>query len=226
MARARPDVIYPQRPEEIVAGIIGGRLARAPVVLHLHGFETLRRVVLAGRFGVRYIAVSHFIRDFWVEAGLDPHTIEVVHNGVDPRDYPFGGLAERARARADLGLPPDAFVVLYFGRIDAEKGAEVLLDAWRRLGIRPETGRLRLVGSPRLTGEGYMIRLRENAPPGCHWLPMRRDVITPLHAADVVVVPSTYDEPFGRAVIEGMATGRPVVTSRVGGMPEILEGDV
>jgi glycosyltransferase involved in cell wall biosynthesis len=55
---------------------------------------------------------------------------------------------------------------------------------------------------------------------------MRRDVITPLHAADVVVVPSTYDEPFGRAVIEGMATGRPVVTSRVGGMPEILEGDV
>ena len=48
-------------------------------------------------------------------------------------------------------------------------------------------------------------------------------MITPLHAADVAVVPSLF-EPFGRSVIEGLATGRPVVASRVGGIPEILTG--
>jgi glycosyltransferase involved in cell wall biosynthesis len=53
---------------------------------------------------------------------------------------------------------------------------------------------------------------------------MRTDVVTPLHAADVVVVPSIYEEPFGRTVIEAMSTGRPVIASSVGGIPEILTG--
>jgi glycosyltransferase involved in cell wall biosynthesis len=52
------------------------------------------------------------------------------------------------------------------------------------------------------------------------------DVVTPRHAADVCVVPSRFLEPFGRTVIEGLATGRPVVASRIGGIPEILFGDL
>jgi glycosyltransferase involved in cell wall biosynthesis len=52
----------------------------------------------------------------------------------------------------------------------------------------------------------------------------RRDVVTPLHAADVVVVPSVWQEAFGRTVIEALSTGRPVVASRVGGIPEIITG--
>ena len=49
-------------------------------------------------------------------------------------------------------------------------------------------------------------------------------MVTPLHAADVVVVPSVWLEPFGRTVIEALSTGRPVVASRVGGIPEIMTG--
>jgi glycosyltransferase involved in cell wall biosynthesis len=49
-------------------------------------------------------------------------------------------------------------------------------------------------------------------------------VITPLHAADVVVVPSKV-EAFPRAVIEAMSTGRPVVAARTGGIPEMLDGE-
>ena len=49
-------------------------------------------------------------------------------------------------------------------------------------------------------------------------------MVTPLHASDVVVVPSVWQEAFGRTVIEALATGRPVVASRVGGIPEILSG--
>jgi glycosyltransferase involved in cell wall biosynthesis len=54
---------------------------------------------------------------------------------------------------------------------------------------------------------------------------MRSDVVGPLHAADVVVVPSVYAEPFGRVVIEALSTGRPVIASSIGGIPEILTGD-
>ena len=56
------------------------------------------------------------------------------------------------------------------------------------------------------------------------YLPTRADVITPLHAADVVVVPSQWEEPFGRVVIEAMAAGRPVLAARSGAIPEILTG--
>ena len=73
--------------------------------------------------------------------------------------------------------------------------------------------------------DGYADRLRAAAPGNVRWLPMRRDVLPPLHAADVVVLPAQWQEPFGRVVIEGMATGRPVVASRVGGVPEILTGE-
>jgi glycosyltransferase involved in cell wall biosynthesis len=51
-------------------------------------------------------------------------------------------------------------------------------------------------------------------------------VVTPLHAADVVAVPSMWNEPFGRVVVEALAAGLPVVASRVGGIPEILSGDL
>ena len=54
---------------------------------------------------------------------------------------------------------------------------------------------------------------------------MATDVVTPLHAADVVVVPSVYDDPFPRTVLEAMATGRPVVASSTGGIPEELTGE-
>ena len=226
IAKAGPDVVYLQRAKEIVVGFAGGRLSRAPVVVHLHGFRTHRGAIFADRFDVQYIAVSHFIRDVWVRAGLNPDQVSVVHNGVDGAHYPFGGLSERARARTVLGLPVDGFVALYYGRLDAEKGVEVLIDAWHQTGLTPKDGHLLIVGSPVLEAEGerYAKNLQKTFPTGCHWLPMQRDVITPLHAADVVVVPSTYDEPFGRAVLEAMVTGRPVLASRVGGIPEILAG--
>jgi glycosyltransferase involved in cell wall biosynthesis len=68
----------------------------------------------------------------------------------------------------------------------------------------------------------YTDSLHALATPSVTFLPNRPDVVTPLHAADVAVVPSVWDEPFGRTVIEGMATGIPVLGSRVGGIPEIL----
>lgn len=224
--RARPDVVYLQRAKEVVAGFIGSRLARAPLVVHLHGVRSNRAALLADRFGVRYMAVSRFVRDAWTEAGLNPDRVEVVYNGVDPQDYPFGGLAERDRARTALGLPLNGFVALYYGRLDTEKGVSVLLNAWGRFGIQPDVGRLLIVGSAvlELQGERFENHLKEVAPPGCHWLPMQRDVIDPLHAADVVVVPSMVNEALPRCVLEAMATGRPVIAANVGGIPEILEG--
>jgi glycosyltransferase involved in cell wall biosynthesis len=114
--------------------------------------------------------------------------------------------------------------VLYLGRVIPQKGIDVLLDGWRRLGLEPDTARLLIVGLPP-TPCPYAEQLRTASPPGCVWLPMRREVLEVLHAADVLVLPSTWDEPFGRVIVEAMASGRPAVASAVGGIPEILDGE-
>ncbi len=117
-------------------------------------------------------------------------------------------------------------MVTYFGRVDREKGIHVLLEAWNRLDLDPARAGLLVVGSSMVDHDGgaYQAELEALARGDVRFLPARPDVAVTLHAADVVVVPSTWDEPFGRTVIEGLSTGRPVLASRVGGIPEILSG--
>ena len=227
-SRCHPDVVYVNRFSEMVFGILTGWASGAPVVCHLRYFSKRARTHLLGSRVRRFVAVSYAQRAEWIREGLEPEWIEVVHNGIDPATYPVGGLEERRRARENLGLPPNGFVVLYCGRTHPVKGIEVLFDAWRRLGIGPDEGRLVLLGDSVVptsipSKALYRRQLHDLTPPGCHWLPMQKDVVTPMHAADVVVLPSR-SEPFGRVAIEALATGRPIVGSRVGGIPEILTG--
>lgn len=227
-ARKKPDVVYPNRFAEIVWAVAVGRLSGSPVVCHLHEIRHARPGSFPNEHVRRFIAVSEFLRSQWEAVGLNPEHIDVVHNGVSCDDYPMGGGAERADARARLGLPQEGFVALYYGRIDPEKGLDVLLDAWGRLGVSGEEGRLLVVGSPSAhlqDGAAFLERLQATAPPGCVWLPAQSDVVGPLHAADVVVVPSVWAEPFGRVIVEAMATGRPALASRIGGIPEVLTGE-
>lgn len=229
-ARRRPDVIYGNRIYSNGWTVPAGMLTSTPVVCHLHGHTGLRAkdVAFLNRHVARFIPVSHFVADLWAESGLDPAKTTTVHNAIDPADYPPGGPDERAAARHEFGLPDDAFVVTYVGRLDREKGVDVLLRAWRRLGLTPDEGRLLLVGSSTVDHDGgaNLAELHGLVDDSVVMMGNQFDVVTPRHAADVCVVPSRFLEPFGRTVIEGLATGRPVVASRIGGIPEILFGDL
>ncbi len=229
-ARRRPEVCYGNRAFATGWAVPAGKLTGAPVVIHEHGWHHLawEQVLAVGGQVDRWVMVSQFVANAWLEAGLDPDRVSVVHNGIAPSDYPVGGLEERSAAREELGLPDDPFVVAFVGRLDREKGIHVLLEAWRRLGWTQDEGRLLVVGSALTDPDraAYEAEIRALADEHVVFLPARRDVVTPLHAADVVVVPSIVEEAFGRSVVEALATGRPVVASRVGGIPEILTGSL
>jgi glycosyltransferase involved in cell wall biosynthesis len=226
--RNRPDVVYVNSPEELVFGLCAGFAARAPVICHLHFEWTYPLFPRLAARADRNIVVSQYLWNRYVEKGVAPSQLVVVHNGIALGDYPPATDEDRAAARRQLELPEEAFLALYFGRLDGVKGVDVLLRAWAELALPPETARLLIVGSATLAPDpdAELRHLQAMAPPGCHWLPMQRDVVTPLHAADVVVVPSTWDESFGRTVVEGLAAGLPVVASRVGGIPEILDREL
>jgi glycosyltransferase involved in cell wall biosynthesis len=225
-ARRRPDLIFANNFSELAWAAGVKALTRAPIACHLHEFQLVRRSslkLLGGRVD-RFVLSSGYMRDVWTKHGLDPSRIEVINPGMSQAVYTSGSEQDRLRMRAELGLPADAYVVLFMGRLIPEKGVDVLLEAWRSLALPPERARLLIVGLPAVS-DSYIDGLRALSPPGCEWLPTVRDVVPMLHASDVLVAPSRWDEPFGRVVVEAMATGRPAVAAAVGGIPEILYGE-
>ncbi len=228
-----PDVIYAYRPLDIPLAVATGSLTSAPVVLHLC-LPRPRVLPFLVRQGLSRVAmtlsVSHNTAELWRRKGIPAGSITVVHTGIDMDHYVPASPDKRLATRLDLGLDPDAFVILYAGRIGRIKGVDHLVGAFRRLAAAKPHARLVVVGGPSLSAEPteaqrYAAELRSLAGPAeVLWLEPRSDVLALIQTADVAVVPSVWSEPFSRSVIEPLACGVPVIASRVGGNPEILTG--
>jgi len=226
--RSKPDVIYNTRFFSLEWAAATHLVTRAPVVCHAQGDvggnKSRERVRV--KLARDYIPVSRYVAGSLRQLGVDDAAITVVHNGVDPDLYPFGGEEELYRAREVMGIDRDAIVVLYYGRLDPIKGIEVLLESFTLLSRHSDRMLLVIQGAWK-DNEAYFRRLQALAPPGgVRWMRRDTDVVTPLHAADVVVCPSVWQEPFGRVIIEALSTGRPIVATGVGGIPEILTGEL
>ncbi|MCO1660218.1 glycosyltransferase family 4 protein [Pseudonocardia humida] len=156
---------------------------------------------------------------------LDPEPIAVLRNGISPRRWRVPA-ARVAAARARFA-PDGRPFLLYFGRLEHEKGVQDLVAALPR--IRAAHPGARLV----VAGTGSMAdRLVEVARRGR----VRRSVLFPgylpdaelaaaVAAADAVVLPSRY-EPFGIVALEAAAAGAPLVASSAGGLGEVVrEGE-
>jgi glycosyltransferase involved in cell wall biosynthesis len=222
LKRERIDVLHAHMFGSNAWGSVIGTIARTPVVIaheHMWSFEgsATRRVVdrqVIARLADAFIAVSEDAREQMVaEEGIPAERIVVIRNGIAP--LPAG---DRDGTRRALGLPGDRPVVLSVGMLRPEKAFEVLVEAASRLppeatvliaGDGDERGRLE--GRIGELGLGDRVRL----------LGVRRDVPDLLAAADVCVCCSDF-EGGPLSVMEYMAAGKPVVATRVGGMPELV----
>jgi glycosyltransferase involved in cell wall biosynthesis len=227
-ARSRSaDVLWLNRIEHLPWGQAVTRSARTSLVCHLHGPPVFQRMELLGRGVAHFVAVSDFIRRAYVDRGVDPDRITRVYNALPPGAYPVGGLSARAAARQRFGLPADARIVLCYGQMSEAKGVLTLLQAFRRVSEVDPGALLVLVDSNSQRPHAVVqAELHRSDPRSVRVFPIADDVVPFLHAADVVAFPTWLPESFGRVVIEGMATGRPVVASRVGAVPELLTGSM
>jgi glycosyltransferase involved in cell wall biosynthesis len=219
--RLGPDVIYANSTIALPWALLSAGRRSARLVCHIHTYSQVpvgRQIQWWSRRVDAYICGSKSIRDEWIGHGLPGEHVHVVPFGVDPGDYPPASPEARLAARTALGLAPHAYVVAFLGRVVEDKGVEVLLRAWAMLRLPAAEASLVIVGPGRFD---YIERLA--AASEARFYGMRKDVLTPLHAADVVVVPSLW-EPFGRVVIEAMAAGCPVIGSDTGGIRETLTG--
>lgn len=158
--------------------------------------------------------------------GADPGKVRVVSPGVDLDLFTVGDVAA---ARTQVGLPQNAHVLLFVGRIQPLKAPDVLLKAAADLlARRPELRQklvVAVVGGPSGSGLGKPRALQELADQlgisaQVRFVPPvdRATLALWYRAADIVAVPS-YSESFGLVAVEAQACGTPVVAAAVGGLP-------
>jgi glycosyltransferase involved in cell wall biosynthesis len=194
-----------------VAGVAGRpRRGGSPLLASLH------------RHVSACVAVSDETRALAIGLGIAADRIHDIPNGVDGVQFAPALAAAREAARRQLGLGGER-VVLYVGRMSPEKNLSGLLDAWQ-LVARDDRGRARLV----LVGDGPdHARIRRNAADPrlagtVHLAGQRDDVETWYRAADVFVLASHF-EGLSNAMVEAMASGLPVVSTRVSGSAILVE---
>ncbi|WP_435021049.1 glycosyltransferase [Tundrisphaera sp. TA3] len=208
-----------------VAARLAAPLAGRPWVLGgLRVAERQRRWHLAldrltGRMAAGSVCVSEGVRRFSREAGgLDPDRLVVIPNGVDPGPHDRAGAVDRA----PLGVPADAILALYVGRLDPQKGLPRLLEAAARVARARPDWHLALAGDgPDRDALHEQARNLPDLDGRVHWLGRRDDVPGLLRSADLLVLPSLW-EGMPNAVLEAMAAGRAVVATAVEGSEELV----
>jgi len=184
---------------------------RVVLALERRAFAVTPRIVAIARRGKREIETLY---------GVDPGRVDVVYNGVDlERFHPRNRRTLRAAARADAGVPPGAWTLLFVGSGFERKGLATAVAALAALD--DPASRLVVVGRGDEAAH-RALAARLGVADRIAWLGPRPDVERWYAAADVCVLPSRY-EPFGNVHLEALASGLPVVASREAGGSEVVE---
>lgn len=221
-----PAIVHIHNAPQFVDALHRG-LPGARIVLHMHNEKATR---CASRVDV-LIGCSRYIKEwFHADEGIPAARYGVLPNGVDTLRFTPVATAVRSELRARLGLPDDRVLVLYSGRISPEKGPDLLVDAFKEL----DPARFHMV----LAGEwpkgdpvaSQRVAFAESLRSRCRGLPLTvlgalapEAMVDVYRAADLLVVPSRFEEPFSMAAIEAMACGVPVLALAKGGMVEYMK---
>ncbi len=181
---------------------------------------------LASRMGVHVVAISQAIANDFRAGSWYEGEINVIYNAVTLDELSRGDL------RAELGVAPDAFVVGMVGQITPWKRQHDAIEAFELFHRDYPDSELWVVGAPKFRPENvkyeaYLKRLvsEKGLSRYVRFLGFRQDVAGVMRAVNVLVVPSD-NEPFGRVIVEAMLAERPVIGTRGGGIPEIIEDGV
>lgn len=216
------DVLHAHLPNAHALAGIAGRLTGKPVLATLHGHKVGVLDLEVHRNAGTHLSVV--CRQSYFHAlglGVSAGQLSCNPNGVDteafkPRPRPADGL------RANLGIPPAAKVVGFLGRLSPEKGPEVFLRAALLAQAKLADTHFIFVGDGPLAASLKEQIVRLKLDQRVHLAGLQRDVAAVLNEIDVLVS-SSHSEAMPLAVMEAMASGLPVVATRVGGIPDMIE---
>jgi glycosyltransferase involved in cell wall biosynthesis len=212
---------------EMSGDFFTGGLARFglhPNSLLFRAFLGLRNRIL--RRADRFVAISTVVAEELQAHGVSAGQIERIPNSVDNGRFHPVSEPEKLALRRQLGLPVEAQIVIYTGRLVRYKGLPFLLKVWREIQAQFNDAYLLLVGAGGLDIDNCEAELRDYI--AAHQLQESvgltgnvRNVAQYLQAADIFVFP-TENEAFGISLIEAMACGLAVVSTAVGGVKDLV----
>lgn len=170
-----------------------------------------------------FITVSDYIANRVRTIAPADNKCVTVHNGIDIHAFTPNKLSLRPAS-----LNGDDFVIVYSGRINPEKGIRELIEA---MNIITQPLKLLVLGSSFYGNanneDPFLCELKKMAEPikdriiFTGFIPYS-DIPKYLNMADIAVLPSMWEEPFGLTMAEAQATGLPIITTRRGGIPEVV----
>jgi glycosyltransferase involved in cell wall biosynthesis len=223
------DVIYANSQKAFVLAAVAAKLARRPLIWHLHDiitgahFGAMQRrvqVIFANHCTARVVVPSQAAADAFIAEGGRKDLVVVVPNGLDV----LPDAKTPAEIRQELTLPTGPLVGV-FSRLAAWKGQHIVLQA---LAQTPGVSCI-IAGSALFGEEPYADKLDRmvvelGLGDRVHFLGQRSDVPRLMRACDAVIHPSIDPEPFGRTLVEAMLGDVPVIATDAGAASDILEG--
>lgn len=223
------DVVYANSQKAFVLSAIAAKLARRPLIWHLHDiissahFGKMQRrvqVLLANHCAITVVVPSRAAADAFIAEGGREDLVAIVPNGLD--------IAPETQTPADIRRElrlPQGLLVGVFSRLAEWKGQHIVLQA---LATVPGVSCI-IAGSALFGEEAYEQRLLEmvrdlGIADRVHFLGQRSDVPRLMRAVDAVIHPSIDPEPFGRTLVEAMLADVPVIATDAGAASDILEG--
>lgn len=225
------DAVLIENQAQFVAPI--RKIVKCPIYLHLHnedwhlsgwGCRSISKQVTC------IITVSKYIENF-VKNHHPDADVRVIYNGINvslfqPRQH------EKERIRGKYGIPVNSFAIFFAGRICKDKGIEEVLKAFLNFPLNAGCV-LVVIGSSwfgKTEEDDFFCHLRQLAedcknPIIFTGFLQNSDVAELESVLDVAVLPSLWNDPFPLSVLEAMASGVPVITTKSGGIPESVTAE-
>ena len=182
----------------------------------------LKALILYNRLTDMTVAISQSVRQALLQAGTRPPKVRIIPDGVDPSSFEN---KDPQPWRQKLGIDEKSPVIGFIGSLIKKKGIEVLLRAGPTILEKHPSCRFLVVGEGPLQSHLEQVVTTLGTTNSVIFTGRQTDIPGMLAAMDVFVLPS-LQEGLGVSVLEAMAAGRPIVASRVGGLPEsVLQGE-
>jgi glycosyltransferase involved in cell wall biosynthesis len=234
LRRNRIDLVHTQLETVTIHGGIAARISGLPAVHTLHTFgypnasaKELRRMRIVWwalrRFHDRIIAVSAAVGDdARRNGGIAAQKLAVIYNGIDTTRYVPRVGVERLSGRSALGIPAGAKLVITVAVLRREKGIQTLIEAWPSILRAVPDAYYLIVGDGAYRPQLDECVQRHAVAERVIFAGERSDIPELLAGSDLFVLP-TLDDVLPTVLAEAMASSLPIVASRVGGVPEMVE---
>jgi len=219
------DVVLANMDKELRFAGLAGRLAGGVAVIPRRGVDYPLKNQIHYRWSYnqlahRVVANSQATKNALLRNApwLDPNRVEVIYNGLDPQPFLT---PRRLDMRRQWGLAADTPLIGFVGQLDERKGVHTLLSAFAGMKDRNHDAHLVMVGEGPLRPMILEFGRSHHLDDRIHLLGFRDDIEEIMKNITLLVLPSLW-EGFGIVLLEAMAAAKPVVTTAVSSMPEIV----